>query len=327
MAIRVDYTPLGAVGEAAQLAGQAEAVQRLQDKAHQEALQRRQLAAAAQRQAIANIAAAQRQATQIDARAKANEIAHKRLIGAKLTDAELLFERDAHQVKLVQETEAKRAQAEREKRRQWTPKQKQKRQTIRQQIQDIQTDPSFTDPEKQTAASQRMQELNSMRPMGEIPQTTEENFKATTYRDPQGNIWGPDSKGVFKVLLKARDAEAGYDDKTLTAAFTEAKKIVDEAWEDKEFRAASTARKAKKEPVPGQKPTTSEYLDKAMEILAYPQLLKDRIILAEQGQGQVTKETTTVEPQSYDEFIRIVQGIEDEEKAKAYYNKWVSKWR
>lgn len=33
------------------------------------------------------------------------------------------------------------------------------------------------------------------------------------------------------------------------------------------------------------------------------------------------------EPQTQDEFNKKVQGIEDDDKARAYYNKWVGKWR
>jgi len=46
-----------------------------------------------------------------------------------------------------------------------------------------------------------------------------------------------------------------------------------------------------------------------------------------QLQGMITPEMRAAEPQSKDEFLKTVQSIEDEEEAKTYYNKWVSKWQ
>lgn len=74
MGIKVQHTPIQAVGSGARLAGQAQALKRKQDKAQQAALQARQLAAAADRQKSQLIAAAQRQRLQIAASAAIEEM-------------------------------------------------------------------------------------------------------------------------------------------------------------------------------------------------------------------------------------------------------------
>ena len=38
-------------------------------------------------------------------------------------------------------------------------------------------------------------------------------------------------------------------------------------------------------------------------------------------------DSATAEPQSQEEFLQNIQGIENEEEAKAYYDKWVGKWQ
>ena len=88
MAIRIEHTPITTISEAAKLAGQATAIKRAQDKAHQATLQAQQLAAASARQGVANVAAAERQKAGFEAQAKMAEINRKFAAGEKLSDRE-----------------------------------------------------------------------------------------------------------------------------------------------------------------------------------------------------------------------------------------------
>ena len=157
---------------------------------------------------------------------------------------------------------------------------------------------------------------NEENPQGPINDTTQEDYNSRKIVDAYGQELVRDSKGDYKVTANAiKDQNARR------------KLNLEQADKKSEFLLNLMEKNSDAGEIDKDTGKITGRMTQEQMVQLADSMYGTVAGLAPQQQAQPAKSITEVEPQSKEEFLKNVQGIEDQEEARAYYDRWVAKWQ